>query len=608
MVAVAPIHGQVVWLGWQKSGQVIRPRVFTSQPNGAIKPSPRSVSLTRTDGSDYVALGLADARLAQVEDKYMLTWREVLDSRSSPMMVAVSADLASWTVYDTNINASGPSIIVSQYSWQNRLVMYYEDGLIRMATSPEGQKWHSWDRFMLAPRSTKFDHGLLSILASWQTSQGVLTIYDASIRKSDSWQLRIGALFTSTDEPFQIIWRSERPLIKVDLPEQQAIRPVGSVLLNGYVHCYWQKQDGSVFTMSALAPTIKKLNIKRHVSPLVRHRANPILEPTNQAWESTGTFNPAVLHDDDGIIHLIYRAVGHDGLSVFGYAKSEDGTTITERSTRPAYWPREIWEGVNSQPSRYSEIFLSGGGWGGCEDPKLTRIGDTVYMTYVAFNGWGPPRAALTSLHIDDFRAQNWNWSPPQLISPPDTITKSACLLSEKINGKFVMFHRIFPDILIDYLDDLEFGEDKWLAGHDRIGIRASFWDSRKLSIGAPPIKCDQGWLAIYHAVDDRDPSRYKMGAMLLDRDNPSRVIRRTSRPLICPDVHYENEGKPGVVYPSGAAIKDDRLLVYYGGGDRVVCVAESPIKKFMSFLMKSENIDAPLKIRPEDKCIRALE
>ena len=94
---------------------------------------------------------------------------------------------------------------------------------------------------------------------------------------------------------------------------------------------------------------------------------------------------------------------------------------------------------------------------GGCEDPRLTRIGEQVYMTYVAYDGHSHPRVALSSIHIDDFLNKKWNWKKPVLISPPYIVDKNACILPEKINGKYVIFHRVFPNILIDFVDDLRF-------------------------------------------------------------------------------------------------------------------------------------------------------
>jgi predicted GH43/DUF377 family glycosyl hydrolase len=332
---------------------------------------------------------------------------------------------------------------------------------------------------------------------------------------------------------------------------------------------------------------------------LDRFDGNPILEPESRHWwESKAVFNPGVIYEG-GKVHIVYRAIGDSNVSVFGYASSMDGFHIDERLPEPIYVPRESFEGAGSVyptpsypqrtylPIEDSESYVSGGGWGGCEDPRLTKIGDTVFMTYIAFDGYSPPRIALTSIHIDDFLARNWRWKKPVLISPPGVIDKNACILPEKINSKYVIFHRIFPNILIDFADDLDFdGTTRWLKGEFRIRPRAAYWDSRKVGAGPPPIKTGDGWLLIYHGVGECDPGRYKIGAMLLDLKNPSRVLSRTSEPILEPRVWYENEGwKSGVIYPCGAAVIRDRLLVYYGGADKVTCVASVRLDKLLDRL-----------------------
>ena len=104
---------------------------------------------------------------------------------------------------------------------------------------------------------------------------------------------------------------------------------------------------------------------------------------------------------------------------------------------------------------------------------------------------------------------------------------------------------------------------------------------------GPPPLKTDQGWLLLYHATDANDPGKYKVGAMLLDLNDPTKVLYRSPRPILTPLMNYENDGKPGVVYASGAIIKNNDLLVYYGGGDRHVCIAQTPVKILLEWLMK---------------------
>ena len=92
-----------------------------------------------------------------------------------------------------------------------------------------------------------------------------------------------------------------------------------------------------------------------------------------------------------------------------------------------------------------------------------------------------------------------------------------------------------------------------------------------------------------YHAIDQSDPGKYKLGAMLLDLNDPTKILRRSENPILEPDELYENEGfKQGVVYSCGAVIMNGKILVYYGGADKVVCAASTDLDKFINDLMSS--------------------
>ncbi|MDD5289207.1 MAG: DUF5679 domain-containing protein [Dehalococcoidales bacterium] len=351
----------------------------------------------------------------------------------------------------------------------------------------------------------------------------------------------------------------------------------------------------------------KRSQLNGRLPPVLeRFQANPILKPDSAHWwETKAVFNPAAIYEG-GKVHILYRALGDSDNSLLGYASSLDGFHIYERLDRPAYVPRESFEGVSSLPrtksGQASPYESGGGGLGGCEDPRLTRIEDRVYLTYVAYDGYSAPRVALSSIHIDDFLNKNWNWKKPVLISPPGIVDKNACILPEKINGKYVIFHRIFPHILIDFVDDLDFdGKTRWLEGHFKIPVKDSSWDSRKVAAGPPPLRTKEGWLFIYHAIDEKDDLRYKIGAMLLDIKEPTRVLARTARPILEPLADYENEGlKSGVVYPCGAVVLNGRLFVYYGGADMVVCVATANISEFMKQLSyESEAVEVSMPVNP---------
>jgi len=350
---------------------------------------------------------------------------------------------------------------------------------------------------------------------------------------------------------------------------------------------------------------IKTAKIAKIQLLLERFDGNPILKPDpKHFWENKAVFNPAAIYEN-GKVHIVYRAIGESDVSVLGHSSSFDGLHINERLDEPIYVPREPFEGASTaHPYAYQsgDIYISGGGgMGGCEDPRLTRIGDRVYMTYVAYDGHSHPRVALSSICIDDFLNKKWKWKRPVLISPPYIVDKNACILPEKINGKYVIFHRVFPNILIDFVDDLDFdGKSRWLVGQYTIPTRAlsSDWDNLKVGCGPPPMKTKYGWLLIYQAVGSSDESRYKIGAMLLDLQDPTKVLARTITPILEPLAAYENEGcKYGVIYPCGAVIIEDRLFVYYGGADTVVGVATAKLESFLERLAEDHKESNPMSL-----------
>jgi len=185
---------------------------------------------------------------------------------------------------------------------------------------------------------------------------------------------------------------------------------------------------------------------------------------------------------------------------------------------------------------------------------------------------------------------RRWNWEIPVLISPPGQIHKNWVLFPEKINNKYAILHSISPHIMIDYVKDL-----KELNGNNfihSIHQGSPLWGTRdKLirGVGPSPIKTKYGWLVIYHKMDKGEMHRYKLWAMILDLKDPAKILYNSSQPILEPDEWYENEGyKSGVVYSCGAVVKDGELFVYYGGADKVSCVATANLEKFLQELVHS--------------------
>ncbi len=333
--------------------------------------------------------------------------------------------------------------------------------------------------------------------------------------------------------------------------------------------------------------------------PLLLKRVpeNPILSPVPEHWwESQAVFNPAAFAEGDRV-HLLYRALGQDGISRIGYASSLDGLHFDERLPYPVYTPSRDF-GIPQKNRVYGPLsydtytYASGGGWGGAEDPRVVKIDGELYMTFVAFDGWGFVRMALTGLGLEHFRNKNWKWRVPVLLSPPGEVNKNWILFPEKIHGKFAILHSVSPEIRIEYVDDLnEFNGKKFIQGSTRSGGRPHHWDKLVRGAGAPPIKTPYGWLLLYHGFDPAHSEvAYKVGAMLLDLEDPTKILYRSSNPILEAKEWYENDWKPGVTYASGAVVFHDDLLVFYGGGDKRVNAAKMNLKLFLTELREERN------------------
>jgi predicted GH43/DUF377 family glycosyl hydrolase len=285
-------------------------------------------------------------------------------------------------------------------------------------------------------------------------------------------------------------------------------------------------------------------------------------------------------------VHLIYRAIGSDGLSRFGYAMSKDGVNFNTRSTYPVFTmqsPKKDGKVEQFNPMLYP----SGGSWGGAEDPRLVRLEGRIYMTFNTFDGWDYIRMAVTSILESDFFDNKWKWSRPILISAPDETSKNWVLFPEKINGKFAILHSIAPEVMVEYVDSLD-SLMKPIKSPRKPGPqpgRKKHWDNWIRGVGPPPLRTSFGWLVFYHAMTD-GVDGYKLGALLLDLNDPTKVITRSSHPLLTPEYWYENDWKPGIVYASGALVRGNDLYVYYGGGDKHVCVAHTPLESFLNALI----------------------
>lgn len=541
------------------------------------------IIVTDQKGREDLKYDLQQFNISEQKDHFAVAYKSI-SPKVKDLTFAISDQLLRWKKVPKENSVKETGALVPNFMYKHRYVLYFGEKEVKVAYSSQLEGWKAADAPVLKKRDGHFDDADLEVAKVYVQNNEILVIYYVKHKHGEKFSYKVGAAYFDYKNPEKLLWRSEKPLWEQPKDMQsEPLKPLGVANVHDQLILYWTVNDTTIYAVSCPLPHKGSLREKDVAIHLRKTEKNPIIAPSHRVWESRATFNTAALYED-GKVHFVYRALGDSDLSVLGYATSSDGVTIDERSEEPIYLPREPWEtpGGNRFKS-FADHFASGGGYGGVEDPRITKVDDTIYMTYVAFDGYSPPRVALTSMPVEDFLKRNWDkWSTPKLISPPGMVNKNAVIFPEKINGKYMIIHRVYPNILIDVVDNLDFNDD-YLRGHYFIPPRKTHWDSKKIGAGAPPILTKDGWLFIYQSVGYQDPGRYKIGAMVLDKDDPTKVLYRANNPIVSPDENYENDGfKAGVVYPCGAVVKDNNLFVYYGGADTVVCAASEDLDKFL--------------------------
>ena len=328
-------------------------------------------------------------------------------------------------------------------------------------------------------------------------------------------------------------------------------------------------------------------------------RLGVILEKTNLPFENKGVLNPTVFQEN-GKTHMFYRAVTASGVSSIGYCLLHKDKII-DRYTNPVLAPEFDYE-------KY-----------GIEDPRLTKIGDTYYMLYVAFDGTNARVCYAISKDLKTFTKQgiispniavseaekclrkskikdNYYFFTHRKESNSKLWDKDAFLLPEKFNGKFVLIHRILPEMQITFFDNFaqlksdEFWRD-YLGNIDKYVLieNTEWFETRNIGGGCPAIDTTAGWLLIYHGVHQTKKKRiYSVGAALLDKNNPQQLIGKMKDPILVPKEDYELSGDVhNTIFPTGAAVYDNDLYIYYGAADERIGVAKVELDDLLRDVIK---------------------
>jgi predicted GH43/DUF377 family glycosyl hydrolase len=306
-----------------------------------------------------------------------------------------------------------------------------------------------------------------------------------------------------------------------------------------------------------------------------RHPDNPILSVDNWPYAANSVFNTAAA-EVEGKVMLLARVEDFRGISHLTAARSDDGIRNWQINKEPTLKP---------EPKNYPEEI-----WG-IEDPRITRLEDRNEwaICYTAYSKGGPLVSLATTSDFKTFE----RIGP---VMPPED--KDAALFPMQFKGLWAMLHRPVPKML-------PFGANIWISfspnlkhwGEHREIIRAregGWWDANKIGLCAPPMQTKEGWLILYHGVRiTASGSIYRLGLVLLDSDDPTKVIRRSEEWIFGPKASYEREGDvDDVVFPCGWIKREDKIFMYYGAADSRICLATADFDEVVEFILKSPSGD----------------
>jgi len=306
---------------------------------------------------------------------------------------------------------------------------------------------------------------------------------------------------------------------------------------------------------------------------LVRHSQNPVFFPDlTSNWECYNVFNPGAIYHN-GLFHMFYRAQGLDWISRIGYAVSPDGVHWN-RMRRPVLEPHD------STDSR------------GVEDPRITALDGVFYMAYTAYGRehFEKDGSIAEGTGITPMLARSENLITWEIIGPLLTgeLNKDHLLFPRKIGGRYAAFHRRDPNVWIAYSDDLRTWRESDMAAI--YGPRPeNDWDCFKVGSNGVPIETKRGWLCFHHGVDHDQVGKftYRIGVLLLDLDDPTRVIHRPKRPIFWPEELWELRGDvPNVVFSNSNVVINGTVYVFYGGADHVIGLATCNLDEILDYAL----------------------
>jgi predicted GH43/DUF377 family glycosyl hydrolase len=298
-----------------------------------------------------------------------------------------------------------------------------------------------------------------------------------------------------------------------------------------------------------------------------RYERNPVLTAADWPHTVNAVFNPgATMFEGETL--LLVRVEDRSGMSHLAVARSSDGITNWRIDREQTFLP---------QDGSYHEAW-------GVEDPRITRCGDEYMICYTGYSRGGPLVCLASTRDFVSFERRG------VLMSPED---KDAALFPTQFEGRWALIHRpvaqmmhVPAHIWLSRSPDLRHWGDHSVLVPAREG---GWWDANKIGLGPPPLLTEEGWLILYHGVRTTvSGAIYRLGLVLLDRDDPTRIKERSREWVFGPATEYERSGDVGdVVFPCGWILEDDgdTIRMYYGAADTAVALAYASLDELLQHL-----------------------
>jgi beta-1,4-mannooligosaccharide/beta-1,4-mannosyl-N-acetylglucosamine phosphorylase len=307
---------------------------------------------------------------------------------------------------------------------------------------------------------------------------------------------------------------------------------------------------------------------------------NPLLTPRDIPYPCDRVYNPAACKVNGEYVLILRIQDSARGSQCLGLARSDDGVRFRVE-------PEPL---LTPAPDEHGKI----------NDPRITYIDGWHYLTYCSDPS--APDLREDGIFLCIARSRDLRKWERIYRSEPDN--RNAVIFPEKINGLYARLDRPFRrgyktehgyDIWVSYSPDMEFwGRHRLVLSHRDVA-----WGHHKIGPGAPPIRTKKGWLTLFHGAEIASPADgwapwarggvtkvYRTGVMLLDLENPSKVVGRLEDPLMEITAPYEQEPsyRPNVIFATGAILEPDgEVKIYYGASDTSICLARARVDDLMA-------------------------